>query len=78
MTQAVPVKPDTISIAGEAVHGLTLGVLPDAASAGPDGVLGVDVLARYFVVLDRAAMKIRLLPPALTAHVTSAIGPKLD
>jgi predicted aspartyl protease len=63
VTQAVPVKPDTISIAGEAVHGLTLGVLPDAASAGPDGVLGVDVLARYFVVLDRAAMKIRLLAP---------------
>jgi predicted aspartyl protease len=63
VTQAVPVRPDTLSIAGEAIHGLTLGVLPDQASAGPDGVLGVDVLARYFVVLDRAAMTIRLLPP---------------
>ena len=63
VAEALPVRPDTVSIAGEAVHGLTLGVLPDAASAGPDGVLGVDVLARYLVVLDRAAMKIRLLPP---------------
>jgi hypothetical protein len=63
VAEALPVKPDTLSIAGEAVHGLTLGVLPDEASAGPDGVLGVDVLARYFVVLDRAAMQIRLLPP---------------
>ena len=63
VAEALPVKPDTVSIAGEAIHGLTLGVLPDAASAGPDGVLGVDVLARYFVVLDRAAMKLRLLPP---------------
>jgi hypothetical protein len=63
VAEAVPVKPDTLSIAGEAIHGLTLGVLPDEASAGPDGVLGVDVLARYFVVLDRASMQIRLLPP---------------
>ena len=63
VAQAVPVKPDAVAIAGEAIHGLTLGVLPDAASAGPDGVLGVDVLSRYFVVLDRSAMQIRLLPP---------------
>jgi predicted aspartyl protease len=63
VAEALPVKPDTFAIAGEALHGLTLGVLPDQASAGPDGVLGVDVLARYFVVLDRGAMRIRLLPP---------------
>jgi len=60
--EALPVKPDTLTIAGEAIHGLTLAVLPDAASAGPDGVLGVDVLSRYFVVLDHDAMRIRLLP----------------
>ena len=63
VSNAIPVRPDALSIAGEAIHGLTLGVLPDDASAGPDGVLGVDVLARYFVVLDRTAMQIRLLPP---------------
>ena len=63
VAEAVPVKPDTLAIAGEAIHGLTLGVLPDAMSGGPDGVLGVDVLSRYFVVLDRSAMQLRLLPP---------------
>lgn len=63
VAQAVPVKPDTVAVAGESIQGLTLGVLPDDASAGPDGVLGVDVLSRYFVVLDRSAMQIRLLPP---------------
>jgi hypothetical protein len=73
VTNAIPVRPDTVSIAGEAIHGLTLGVLPDQASAGPDGVLGVDVLSRYFVVLDRAAMKIRLLPPG-----TDSAGPFKD
>jgi hypothetical protein len=62
VAEALPVRPDTVAIAGEAIHGLTLGVLPDAVSGGPDGVLGVDVLARYFVVLDRSAMRIRLLP----------------
>jgi predicted aspartyl protease len=62
VAEALPVKPDAIAIAGEAIHGLTLGVLPDAVSGGPDGVLGVDVLARYFVVLDRDTMQIRLLP----------------
>ena len=69
VAEALPVKPDTVTIAGEAIRGLTLGVLPDAVSGGPDGVLGVDVLARYFVVLDRGAMRIRLLPSgADSAH----------
>jgi len=63
VAEAVPVKPETLTIAGEAIHGLTIGTLPDAMSGGPDGVLGVDVLARYFVVLDRSTMRIRLLPP---------------
>jgi len=38
-------------------------VLPDDGSDEPDGVLGVDVLARYFVVLDRSTMRLKLLPP---------------
>ena len=29
----------------------------------PDGVLGLDVLARYFVVLDRDTMRLKLLAP---------------
>jgi hypothetical protein len=59
----MPVKPGGLRIAGEAVQGLTLGVVPDSSSVGPDGVLGIDVLSRYFVVLDRGAMRLKLLPP---------------
>jgi len=61
--EATPVKPGELRIAGESVRGLTLGVLPDSESLGPDGVLGIDVLTRYFVVLDRGAMRLKLLPP---------------
>ncbi|HVW75066.1 MAG TPA: aspartyl protease family protein [Rhizomicrobium sp.] len=55
-------RPDTIHVAGIDVKGITIGVLPDIAQRGdPDGVLGTDILARYFVVLDRKTMKLRLL-----------------
>ena len=60
---ALPVRPNILRVAGEEMRGLTLGVLPDAEVGGPDGVLGIDVLTRYFVVLDRSAMRIRFLPP---------------
>jgi hypothetical protein len=60
---ALPVKPGVLRVAGEEIRNLTLGVLPDSESAGPDGVLGTDVLAKYFVVLDRGAMRIKFLPP---------------
>jgi hypothetical protein len=60
---AVPVKPGPLRVAGEEIRDLTLGVLPDTETAGPDGVLGTDVLAHYFVVLDRRAMRIKFLPP---------------
>jgi predicted aspartyl protease len=63
VAEAVPVKPDRLAVAGEEVKDLTIGVLPDTASAGLDGVLGVDFLSQYFVVLDRAAMRLKLLPP---------------
>jgi len=59
----MPVKPGELRIAGEAVRGLTLGVVPDSSGAGPDGILGLDILSRYFVVLDRGAMRLKLLPP---------------
>lgn len=60
---AVPVKPGVLRVAGEELRGMTLGVLADSEAGGPDGVLGTDVLTRYFVVLDRSAMRIKLLPP---------------
>lgn len=61
--EATPVKPGELRVAGKSVHGLTLGVLPDSEISGPDGILGIDILTRYFVVLDRGAMRLKLLPP---------------
>jgi predicted aspartyl protease len=63
VAEALPVKPDRLTVAGEDIAGLTIGVLPETSSADPDGILGVDVLSRYFVVLDRGAMRLRLLQP---------------
>lgn len=63
VADVMPVKPRELRIAGESVSGLIMGVLPETEAFGPDGILGVDVLAKYFVVLDRGAMKIKLLPP---------------
>src|SRR4051812_12386312 len=62
VAEAIPVKPERLAVAGEEVRDLTIGVLPDEASVGLDGILGVDVLARYFVVLDRGTMRLKLLP----------------
>lgn len=64
VADAMPVRPRALRIAGETISDLTLGVLPDTGPPGPDGILGVDVLSRYFVVLDRGAMRFKLLPPA--------------
>ena len=62
VAEAIPVKLQDLRLAGEVISGLTMGVLPDTELTEPDGILGVDVLARYFVVLDRDSMRIRLLP----------------
>jgi predicted aspartyl protease len=56
------VEPDSLHVAGVSVKGVTMGVLPDSAQRGdPDGVLGMDVLTNYFVVLDRKSMQFQLL-----------------
>ena len=67
VADVMPVKPREMRFAGETISGLTMGVLPDTEVSEPDGILGVDVLSRYFVVLDRGAMRIKLLPPGETA-----------
>ena len=64
---AMPVRPGELRVAGEAVRDLTMGVLPDTRADLGDGVLGLDVLERYFVVLDRQGMRLRLLPPGSAA-----------
>jgi predicted aspartyl protease len=63
VSEAMPVRPHSLSIAGEEIKDLTIGVLPGSGADEPDGVLGLDVLARYFVVLDRDTMQLKLLPP---------------
>src|SRR5258708_2555623 len=40
----MPVKPGELRVAGESVRGLTLGVVPDSETTGPDGILGIDIL----------------------------------
>lgn len=60
---AMAVQPHVLKVAGQDITGLTMGVLPDSEQRGdPDGVLGIDVLSRYFVVLDRGTMEFKLLP----------------
>ncbi len=63
--KALPVKPAVLTVAGQDIRGLTLGVLParPGEASGVDGILGIDVLSRYFVVLDRSAMRLMLLAP---------------
>jgi hypothetical protein len=63
VADVMAVKPGELRVAGEAIRGLTLGVLPDSNMSGLDGILGVDVLSRYFVVLDRRTMRVKLLAP---------------
>jgi predicted aspartyl protease len=63
VADVMPVRPHELNIAGETISDLIMGVLPDTVPFEPDGILGVDVLSRYFMVLDRSAMRIKLLPP---------------
>ena len=63
VADVMPVKPRELAVAGETIADITMGVLPDIEPGGPDGILGVDVLSRYFVVLDRSTMRMKLLPP---------------
>jgi predicted aspartyl protease len=59
---AIPVQPNELRLAEEKLHGLTMGVLPDQSEA-QDGVLGLDVLTRYIVALDRDTMRLKLIAP---------------
>src|ERR1700759_2858313 len=58
---AVPVKPRELRLADQRVTGLTLGVLPDDVHppegvATADGILGMDALANYFLMMDHDAL----------------------
>lgn len=59
---ALPVLVDSLRLSDETIRGLAMGVLPDDSDPA-DGLLGMDVLSNYLVVLDRASLRLRLLTP---------------
>lgn len=66
---AVPVKPRELRLADQRVTGLTLGVLPDdlhppEGVADADGILGMDALSNYFLMMDHDALRLKLMDPA--------------
>ena len=66
---AVPVKPGPLGLDKETIDGLTMGVLPDDVTQldgiqAADGILGMDALSRYFMVMDHDTLQVRLMDPA--------------
>jgi predicted aspartyl protease len=59
---AVPVMAEELRLSNETIRGLPMGVLPDDSDPA-DGLLGMDALSNYLVVLDRSAMRLKLLTP---------------
>ena len=59
---AIPVKAEELRISNETIRDLAMGVLPDDSDPA-DGLLGMDALSNYLVVLDRKGMRLRLLTP---------------
>jgi predicted aspartyl protease len=66
---AVPVKPGPLGLDTQTINGLTMGVLPDDVSPadgqqGADGILGMDALSHYFMVLDHDTLQVKLMNPS--------------
>ena len=66
---ALPVKPRELRLADQRLSGLTLGVLPDEIQPpqgvlGADGILGMDALSNYFLVMDHDTLRLKLMDPA--------------
>jgi len=57
---AIPVKADELRLSTETIRGLSMGVLPDESDPA-DGLLGMDALSNYLLVLDRKRMRLKLL-----------------
>jgi hypothetical protein len=65
---AIPVKPRELRLADRSITGLTLGVLPDDVHPpegvqGADGILGMDALSEYFLMVDHDALRLKLMNP---------------
>ncbi len=66
---AVPVKPGPLGLDKQTIDGLTMGVLPDDVTPvdgtqGADGILGMDALSRYFMVMDHDTLQVKLMDPS--------------
>ena len=62
VAEAMPVKPGELRSRAKRCAASPWAYCPTPRRR-PDGILGVDILSRYLVVLDRAAMRLKLLPP---------------
>lgn len=65
---AMPVKPGALGLDTQTITGLTMGVLPDDiappdGTQGADGILGMDALSHYFVVMDHDTLQLKLMDP---------------
>ena len=61
-SSAAPIRAEELRLSTETIRGLPMGVLPDESDPA-DGLLGMDALSRYLVVLDREQMRLKLLAP---------------
>ncbi len=66
---AMPVKPRELRLADKRITGLTMGVLPDDVHppegvVDADGILGMDALSDYFLMMDHDALRLKLMDPA--------------
>lgn len=66
---ATPVKPQEMRLANKRFTDLTMGVLPDdvqppEGTLAADGILGMDTLSQYFLVLDHDTLRLKLMDPA--------------
>jgi len=59
---AAPIVTDELRLSGETIRNLAMGVLPEDSDTA-DGLLGMDALSNYLVVLDRANMRLKLVTP---------------
>jgi predicted aspartyl protease len=74
---AMPVKAEELRLSSETIRDLAMGVLPD--ESGPaDGILGMDALSSYLVVLDRPGMRLKLLTPDIAEDAAFRSWPYLS
>jgi predicted aspartyl protease len=74
---AAPIKAEELRLSTETIRGLPMGVLPDDSDPA-DGLLGMDALSRYLVVLDREQMRLTLLAPEGGADAAFRSWPSLS